>query len=146
VLTENRHGLIVNVRLTRASGRAEREAAVEMAGEIAGGVKRVTLAADRGYDARETVKRLRELNVTPHVAQNTRGRSSAVDGRTTRHEGYRESQRKRKMVEEFFGWAKVVAGLRKVKLRGREKVGWLFTLAAAAYNLVRMRNLMVATA
>jgi transposase len=146
VLTENRHGLIVNVRLTRAHGRAEREAAVEMAGEIAGGVKRVTLAADRGYDVRETVKRLRELNVTPHVAQNTRRRSSAVDGRTTRHEGYRESQRKRKMVEEFFGWAKVVAGLRKVKLRGREKVGWLFTLAAAAYNLIRMRNLMVATA
>ena len=144
VLGENRHGLIVNVRVTQAYGRAEREAAVEMARAIPGGRKRVTLAADRGYDTRDFVEQLKELKVTPHVAQNVTGRRSAVDGRTTRHEGYWVSQRRRKLVEEFFGWAKGVAGLRKVKLRGREKVGWLFTLAAAAYNLVRMRNLMAA--
>jgi len=144
VLGENRHGLIVNVRVTKAYGRAEREAAVEMAREIPGGTKRVTLAGDKGYDTREFVEQMKDLHVTPHVAQNVSGRRSAVDGRTTRHEGYWMSQRRRKLVEEFFGWAKVVAGLRKVKLRGREKVGWLFTLAAAAYNLVRMRNLMAA--
>jgi len=146
VLGENRHGLIVNVRLTRAHGRAEREAAVEIAREIPGGTERVTLGADRGYDTREFVEQLQDLNVTPHVAQNRSGRRSAVDGRTTRHEGSWVSQKRRKLVEEFFGWAKVVAGLRKVKLRGREKVGWLFTLAAAAYGLARMRNLMAATA
>ncbi len=147
VLGQNRHGLIGNVRVTRAHGRAaEREAAVEMAREIPGGRKRVTLGADRGYDTREFVEQLKDRNVTPHVAQNVSGRRSAVDGRTTRHEGYWASQRRRKRVEEFFGWAKVVAGLRKVKLRGREKVGWLFTLAAAAYNLVSMRSLMAATA
>ncbi len=89
---------------------------------------------------------MKDLSGTPHVAQNVSGRRSAADSRTTRHEGYWASQRRRKGVEEFFGWAKVVAGLRKVKLRGQEKVGWLFPLAAAAYNLVRMRNLMAATA
>ncbi|MCS6954472.1 MAG: IS5 family transposase [Bryobacteraceae bacterium] len=146
-LTENRHGLIVNVRVTKAHGRAEREAAVEMAREIPGGTKRVTLAGDKGYDTREFVEQMKELKVTPHVAQNdSGGRRSAVDERTTRHAGYWVSQKRRKLVEEFFGWAKGVAGLRKVKLRGREKVGWLFTLAAAAYNLVRMRNRMAATA
>jgi len=106
----------------------------------------VTLGADRGYDTQEFVEQMKDLNVTPHEAQNGSGRRSAVDGRTTKHEGYRVNQRRRKLVEDSFGWAKVVAGLRKVKLRGREKVGWLFTLAAAAYNLVRMRNLMAATA
>ena len=146
VLTENRHGLLVNVRLTQASGRAEREAAVEMAQEIPGGSRRVTLAADKAYDTREWVRQMRELAVTPQVAQNEAGRRSAVDGRTTRHEGYRASQKKRKLVEEFFGWLKTVAGLRKARWRGRERVGWMFTLAAAVYNLVRMRNLMAATA
>jgi IS5 family transposase len=141
VVTENRHGLLVNVRVTQAYGQA----ALEMAREIPGGSKRVTLAADRGYDTREFVRRLRELNVTPHVAQNTSGRRSAVDGRTVRHEGCGLSQRARKRVEQVFGWLKTVAGLRKVRWRGCEKVGWLVTLAAA-YNLVRMRNLMAATA
>jgi hypothetical protein len=89
---------------------------------------------------------VKDLSGTAHVAQNVSGRRSAADSRTTRHEGYWASQRRRKGVEGFFGWAKVVAGLRKVKLRGQEKVGWLFPLAAAAYNLVRMRNLMAATA
>jgi hypothetical protein len=146
VLGKNWHGLIVNVRVTKAYGRAEREAAVEMAREILGGLKRVTLAADRGYESREFVGQMKELNVTPHMAQKVSGRRSAVHGRTTRHEGYWVSQRRRKLVEEFFGWAKVVAGLRKVKLMKREKVGLLFTLAPAAYNLARMRNLMAATA
>ena len=113
VLGENRHGLIVNVRVTRAHGGAEREAAVEMAREIPGGRKRVTLGADRGYDTREFVEQLKDRNVTPHGAQNVSGRRSAVDGRTTRHEGYWASQRRRKGVEELFGWAKVVAGLKE---------------------------------
>lgn len=121
VLGENRHGLIVNVRVTKAHGRAEREAAVEMARQIPGGTKWVTLAGDKGYDTREFVEQMKDLNVTPHVAQNVSGRRSPVNGRTTRHEGYWMSQRRRKLVEEFFGWAKAVAGRRKVKLRGRER-------------------------
>ncbi len=100
---ENRHGLIGNVRVTRAHGRAEREAAVEMAREIPGGRKRVTLGADRGYDTREFVEQLKDRNVTAHVAQNVNGRRSAADSRTTRHEGYWVSQRRRKGVEELFG-------------------------------------------
>ncbi len=146
MLTEKRQGLVVNVRVTQAHGRAEREAAVEMAEEIPGGTRRVTLAADKAYDTRECVERLRQLGVRPHVASNESGRSSAVDGRTRRHEGYGLSQRAGKRVEEFFGWMKTVAGLRKVRWRGKEKVGGMVTRAAAAYNLVRMRNLMAATA
>ena len=146
VVTENRHGLLVNVRVTQAYGQAEREAALAMAREIPGGSKRVTLAADRGYDTQGFVSQLREMNVTPHVAQNTSGRRSAVDGRTVRHEGYGLSQRARKRVEQVFGWLKTVAGLRKVRWRGCERVGWMVTLAAAAYNLVRLRNLMAAAA
>lgn len=146
VVTENRHGLLVNVRVTQAHGRAEREAALEMAREIPGGTKRVTLGADRGYDTRDFVQRLRDLKVTPHVAQNRSGRRSAVDGRTVRQQGYEVSQRVRKRVEQVFGWMKTVAGLRKARWRGREKVGWMVTLAAAAYNLVRMRNLLGAAA
>ena len=89
---------------------------------------------------------MRELGVTPHVAQNTSGRRSRIEERTTRHEGYEESQKKRKLVEQIFGWMKTTAGLRKTRHRGREKVEWMFTFAAAAYNLVRIRNLMEATA
>jgi IS5 family transposase len=103
--------------------------------------KKVTLGGDRGYDTRGFVAALRELNVTPHVAQNDSNRSSAIDGRTTRHEGYAISQRKRKRVEEVFGWMKTVALQRKTRFRGLDRVGYMFTLAAAAYNLVRMRNL-----
>lgn len=146
VLTENRHGLIVNTRLTQAHGKAEREAAVEMARQIPGGSQRVTLGADKGYDTRGLVEQLRELKVTPHVAQNTSNRSSAIDERTTRHEGYRVSQRKRKRVEEVFGWMKTVGGMRKTRFRGLERVGWMFTFVAAVYNLVRMRNLAAAAA
>jgi transposase len=143
VLTENRNGLVVDVRLTQASGTAEREAALEMiSGKPAS--KRVTLGGDRGYDTRGFVAATRELNVTPHVAQNDSRRRSAIDERTTRHEGYAVSQRKRKRVEEVFGWIKTVAMQRKTRFRGLERVGWMFTLAASAYNLVRMRNLQAA--
>jgi transposase len=145
VLTENRNGLVVDVRLTRASGTAEREAAEAM---ISGKPKSrsVTLAGDRGYDTRSFVATMREINVTPHVAQNDSNRRSAIDGRTTRHPGYAVSQRKRKRVEEVFGWIKTVALQRKTRFRGLERVAWMFTLAASAYNLVRMRTLQAATA
>ena len=143
VLMENRHGLVVDTRVTQATGTAEREAALAMA-EAIPGQQRVTLGADKNYDTRDCVRELRELRVTPHVAQNTTGRSSAIDGRTTRHPGYAISQRKRKCVEEVFGWLKTVGLLRKVRHRGVARVGWLFTFAAAVYNLVRMRTLAAA--
>jgi transposase len=141
VLMENRHGLVVNVRLTQATGTAEREAAVEMIEDIAGD-QAVTVGADKGYDVRETVKKLRERKAIPHVAQKGGGRS-AIDGRTTRHEGYQVSQRARKRVEETFGWMKTVGLLRKLRHRGLKRVGWVFTFTAAAYNLVRIRNLVI---
>jgi transposase len=145
VLTENRNGLVVDVRTTQASGTAERDAALAMlSGKPA--LKRVTLGGDKGYDTRGFVEATRELNVTPHVAQNNRHRRSAIDERTTRHDGYAVSQRKRKRVEEVFGWMKTVALQRKTRFRGLARVGWMFTFAAAAYNLVRMRNLQIANA
>jgi transposase len=147
VLMENRNGLVVDTRLTRATGTAERDAGLEMAARIAGGTRRVTLGGDKNYDTRDFVNKLREAAVTPHVAQNEHAhRSSAIDARTTRHAGYAISQRKRKRVEEIFGWIKTTAGLRKTRHRGKRRVGWMFTFAAAAYNLVRMRNLAQATA
>ena len=141
-LTENRNGLVVNTRVTLATGTAERDAAISMAEAIPGGSKRVTLGADRGYDTRDFVEQMRERCVTPHVARNDNGRRSAIDARTTQHAGYGISQRKRKRVEEVFGWMKTVALQRKTRFKGPDKVGWMFTLAAAAYNLVRMRNLL----
>jgi len=145
VLMENRNGLVVETRLTAATGTAEREAAMEMIGAKPQR-GRVTLGGDKSYDTREHVAGLRQLKVTPHVAQNTeRPGGSAIDHRTTRHEGYTVSQRKRKRVEEIFGWFKTVAMMRKTRFRGLERVGWMFTWAAAAYNLVRMRNLLGAT-
>jgi len=145
VITENRNGLIVGTRLTLATGLAERSAALEMAANKEAG-KRITLGADRGYDTRSFVEQTRALGTTPHVAQNDTNRASAIDGRTTCHQGYAVSQRKRKRMEEVFGWIKTVALQRKTKFRGIDRVGWMFTLAAAAYNLVRMRNLETATA
>jgi transposase len=145
VVTENRHGLVVDVRLTEATGTAERAAAAEMLAHKPA-LKRVTLGADRGYDTRGFVQQMRELRVTPHVAQNESDRRSAIDERTTRHEGYVVSQRKRKRVEEVFGWLKTVALQRKTRFRGPERAGWMFTFAAAAYNLVRMRNLQATAA
>jgi transposase len=145
LLTENRNGLVVDVRLTQATGKAEREAAAEML-ESKPLSKKVTLGADRGYDTAAFVEKLRQMNVTPHVAQNTTNRRSAIDERTTRHEGYAVSLRKRKRVEEVFGWLKTVALQRKTRFIGPERTGWMFTFAAAAYNLVRMRNLQTANA
>jgi hypothetical protein len=146
VLIENRNGLVVDTALVIATGTAERDAAVTMAGRIEE-EKRVTVGADKGYDTRGLVRQMRERNVTPHVSQNTkRIGGSAIDGRTTRHAGYQVSQRKRKRIEEVFGWLKTVGMLRKTRHRGIFKVGWVFTFAAAAYNLVRMRNLVVVPA
>jgi len=145
VITENRNGLVVDVRLTQATGTAERDAAVEMLAYKPES-RRITVGGDRGYDTKGFVAALRNLQVTAHVAQNTSGRSSAIDERTTRHGGYAISQRKRKRVEEVFGWLKTVALQRKTKFRGTDRVGWMFTLAAAAYNLIRMRNLQTTTA
>ena len=143
VLIENRNGLVVDTELVLCGGTAERVAALEMAGRIAGD-QRVTVGADKGYDTRGFVQEMRDRNVTPHVSQNTnRSGGSAIDGRTIRHAGYQVSQRKRKRIEEVFGWLKTVGMLRKTRHRGVFKVGWVFTFAAAAYNLVRMRNLAV---
>jgi transposase len=144
-LMENRSGLIVDARLTRVSGHAERLAALVMIEGFADRPRAVTLGADKGYDAADFVEELRTINVRPHVARNTSGRRSAIDRRTTRHPGYAASQRIRKRIEEAFGWIKTVAGLRQTKLRGLPKVDWSFTFAAAAYNLVRAPKLIAAT-
>jgi transposase len=142
LLTENRNGLIVNAKLFPANGLAERAAALAMLEQITG-VHRITVGADKGYDTRDFVRECRHLHVTPHVAQNTkRSGGSAIDDRTTRHSGYAVSQKKRKRIEECFGWLKTIALMRKVRYRGIEKVSWIFTFAAAAYNLVRMRKLV----
>jgi transposase len=138
VLMENRHGLAVDGSLTPATGFAEREQALTMATQLAPGA---TLGADKGYDTRDFVDGLRGLAVTPHVAQNTTKRSSAIDGRTTRHPGYLVSQRERKRIEEIFGWLKMIGLLRKTRHRGVGRVGWMFIFGLAVYNLVRMRNL-----
>jgi len=145
ILMENRNGLVVKPRLTLARGTAEREAALKMIPKRSGS-GRITVGADKNYDTREWVKQARASGATPHVAQNNKNRSSAIDARTTRHAGYSISQRKRKRVEEIFGWMKTVALMRKARHRGRKRVGWMFTWAAAAYNLVRIRNLIGATA
>jgi transposase len=144
LLVENRNGLIVNAELLEANGRAERDAALLMLEQIPG-TKRVTAGGDKGYDTAEFVAECRHLGVTPHVAQNSgRKGGSAIDGRTVRHPGYAVSQRRRKRIEECFGWLKDIALLRKLRHRGLPKVGWVFTFAAAAYNLVRIRNLQKA--
>jgi len=145
VLMENRNGLVADAEVLQASGTAEKEAALEMIGNIPGDHD-VTVGADKAYDTKEFVQEARNRNATPHVAQNNKRRRSAIDGRTTRHEGYAISQRKRKRVEEIFGWMKTVGCMRKLRHRSLELVGWMFTLSAAAYNLVRIRNLSIAVA
>jgi transposase len=140
VLMENRHGLAVDACLTAADGYGERAAGLEMIGDLAA-TRRITLAADKAYDTRDFVEALRLLQVTPHVAQNTSKRSSAIDGRTTRHPGYEVSQQKRKRIEEIFGWLKTIGLMRQTRFRGRRRVGWMFVFSLAVYNLVRMRNL-----
>ena len=140
VLMENRNGIAVNGCVTQADGHAEPQAALAMVEEIPG-EHRITLGADKGYDRKEFVQELRDHQVTPHLACK---QTTIIDARTTRHPGYVISQQKRKRVEEIFGWVKTVAGLRKTRHRGVARVGWMFTLALAAYNLVRMRNLAAA--
>jgi hypothetical protein len=144
VITENRNGLVVATETTLATGTGEREASVKMIKRIAR-ARRSTLGGDKNYDTREHVEELRILGVTPHVAQNNRNRRSAIDDRTTTHAGYEISQRKRKCVEQVFGWGKTVGPIRKAKHRGAQRVGWMFTFTQAAYNLVRMRPLLCPT-
>lgn len=145
-LMENRNGLVVDACLTEANGHAERIAALHMIEPRADRPRPITLGADKGYDAEDFVNELRSMNATPHVAQNTSSRSSAIDGRTTRHAGYAMSQRVRKRIEEAFSWIKTVAGQERTRFRGRERVGWSFTFAAAAYNLARLPKLLEAPA
>jgi transposase len=142
VLMENRNGIAVNACVTLAEGRAEVEAAVAMVEEIPG-QHRVTVGCDKAYDTKEFVQEMRDHQVTPHVAPKV---TTIIDARTTRHPGYAISQQKRKRVEEIFGWLKTIGGLRKTRHRGVERVGWMFTFALAAYNLVRLRNLAAAAA
>jgi transposase len=144
LLVENGQGLIVDAEVFQANGTAERDAALVMAERIPGN-QRVTLGGDKGFDTQGFVAECRNLRVTPHVAQNhARPGGSAIDGRTTRHPGYAISQRKRKRIEECFGWLKTIALMRKVRYRGVCLVNWIFTFACAAYNLVRIRNLTAA--
>ena len=145
VLMENRHALVVDTRLTLATGTAEREAGLEMVATRPGS-HRITLGADKAYDVAGFVADVRQYKVTPHVAQNTTNRRSAIDRRTTRHPGYAVSGRIRKRIEEVFGWTKATAGLRKTRPRGLACVGWMFTLTATAYNLVRLPKLVGAAA
>jgi transposase len=145
-LMENRSGLIVDTRLTSADGHAERNAALSMIEPRADRPRAISLGADKAYDAEDFVNELRSMNVRAHVAQNTNRRRSAIDGRTTRHAGYGMSQKIRKRIEEGFGWIKTVAGQRKTRFRGRDKVGWAFAFAAAAYNLIRLPKLTGAAA
>ncbi|MFN7995391.1 MAG: IS5 family transposase [Bryobacteraceae bacterium] len=141
LLVENRNGLILDTETWEATGTAERDAALAMLEKIPG-TERVTVGADKAYDTKDFVAECRHLQVTPQVAQNDkRPGGSAIDARTTRHAGYAISQQKRKRIEECFGWLKTIALMGKVRHRGIFKVGWVFTFAAAAYNLVRMRNL-----
>jgi transposase len=141
LLVENRHGLIIDAMAWEANGKAERDAALLMLEQIPGD-NPVTVGGDKGFDTRDFVAECRRMHVTPHVAQNDGRRGgSAIDQRTTRHESYRVSQRKRKRIEECFGWLKTIALLRKLRHRGLAKVDWVFTFACAAYNLVRLRNL-----
>jgi transposase len=147
VLMENRNGLVVDARLTQATGTAERDAAEEM---VRAAKRRhrgkLTVGGDKGFDTQGFVAALRAMGVTPHVAQNERHRRSAIDGRTTRHKGYELSQWKRKLIEKVFGWMKTVGVLRKTRHRGAPRVGWMFIFCLAAFDLLRIRNLEAAGA
>ena len=142
LLMENRNGLPVAVRVTRPSPEGEWEAALELLAAVAR--KGASVGADTGYDEKGFVPGVRALGMTPHVAPHTK-RKPVIDGRTTRHEGYRISQKKRKRIEQIFGWLKTTGAMRKVRHRGHELVRWMFTLAVSAYSIVRLRNLSVQT-
>jgi transposase len=141
VVMEHRSGLIVRTHVTPADGYGERDAALVMVQQLPGR-HRITVSADKGYDTRDLVAEFRAMHATPHIAQHTTKRRSAIDARTTRHPGYAISQQKRKLVEQGFGWMKTVGGLRKLRHRGGPLVDWIFTFTAAAYNIVRMRRLL----
>ena len=146
VLMEHRSGLLVNATVTPATGYGERDAALVMIAAIPG-AQRITVAGDKAFDTPAEVAEFRRMRVTPHVAQHVLRRGgSAIDRRTTRHCGYAVSQRKRKLVEQAFGWMKTVGGLRQLRHRGGLLVTWIFTFTAAAYNIVRLRRLLAATA
>jgi transposase len=143
VTIDNRHGLVVATRYTQATGKAEREAGAEMIKRVKRRRKgRLTAGGDKSYDTQDFIAHLRRMEVTPHVAQNDTNRSSAIDGRTTRHPGYAISQRKRKLVEEIFGWLKTIGLMRKTRHKGVQRGGWMFTFTNAVYNLIRIRNLV----
>lgn len=144
LLTENRHGFIVDTAVTAATGTAERDAAIVLLGELPLTTQHVTVGGDKNYDVGAWVAAVRAMHVTPHVAQYPRGsrHGTAIDRRTTRHAGYTLSQRKRKLVEQAFGWMKTVGLLRRLRHRGGRLVDWIFSFTAAAYNLVRWRNLV----
>ena len=145
VMTENRNGFVVEADLRQVSGTAERAAAKEMIVRYSPGAKRITLAADKGFDTADFVADMRDFNVTPHVAQNSH-RRSAIDGRTSRHAGYDISQQKRKQVEEPFGWGKTIGGLTRPMLRGAKRLAFKFTLTMAAYDLIKLPKLIGAAA
>lgn len=146
-VVENRNGLVVAAMATQADGTAEYDAGLLMVADLMKKRKRrMTLGADKAYDTKDFVKTVRELGATPHVTQNNTNRRSAIDGRTTRHPGYRVSLSKRWLVEKPFGWMKQIGGLRKVKLRGLAKVEWLFVFTCAAYNLLRIPKLRAQSA
>jgi transposase len=142
LLTENRHGFIVDTAVTGATGTAERDAAIVMLGELPLTSRRVTVGGDKNFDMPAWVGAVRRMGITPHVAQHTVRRRSAIDGRTTRHPGYVVSQRRRKLVEQPFGWMKTVGLLRKLRHRGGRLVDWIVSFTAAVYNLVRWRTLI----
>ena len=142
VLMENRSGLSVSCRITMATKQGEWEAALDMLQDVTNGSRRITLGGDKAYDEAPFVAALRGLRVTPHIAQ-YEGRRSHIDRRTTRHEGYQISLKKRKRIEQIFGWLKTTAGMRKLRHRGRSLVQWMFTVALSAFNLRRMTMLPV---
>ena len=147
VVMENRSCLVVDASVTPATVTAEVEAATAtaMVGAIPG-QHRITVGGDKAFDTNEFVADMRDRNVTPHVAQNDNGRQSAIDGRTTRHPGYKVSICLRKRIEAVFGWTKTIGGQRKTHFRGTPRVDWMFTLAAAAYDLIRLPKLLGAAA
>jgi Transposase DDE domain len=142
-LMENRHGLLVAGCVSEANGTAERDVAQAMVADLPGRHP-ITVGGDKGFDTAGFVAALRRLAATPHLAQNTTNRRSAIDRRTTQHPGYAVSQRIRKRIEEAFGWIKEIALQRRARHRGKDRVGWQFTLAAAAYNLIRLPKLLAA--
>lgn len=138
---ENRSGLAVNARVTGANGSMERAAALVLVQQVKT-PRPTTVGGDKNFDTAGFVEDVRRLDAVPHVAQSTKNRSSAIDGRTTRHPGYRVSQRFRKRIEEIYGWMKTVGLMRKTRHRGTARVGWMFVFTVAAYDLIRIRNLI----